>query len=51
MWRPVVGATHPQDRESGILELKPGWKVLAGGRLEYIGLARWAEYIKAKVRS
>lgn len=51
MWRPVVGATHPHDRESGILELKPGWKVLAGGKLEYIGLARWSEYIAKKVRS
>jgi hypothetical protein len=49
-WKPVAGATHPNDRESGVLELRPGWKVVAEGRLEFIGVPAWKEYIKKKLR-
>lgn len=50
-WKPVATATHPHDRESGILELRPGWKVLPEGRLEFIGQNAWEDYIKDKVRN
>jgi hypothetical protein len=50
-WNPVIGATHPNDRESGAIELRPGWKVLQDGKLEYIGLEKWDEYISKKLRS
>lgn len=49
-WKPVAGATHPNDRESGVLELRPGWHVIPGGRLEFIGLDAWKDYIKKKLR-
>ena len=50
-WNAVAGATHPNDRESGVLELKPGWKVGPGGSLEYIGEDNWREYLESKLRS
>jgi len=50
-WLPVAGATHPNDRESGVLELRPGWKVNEGGSLEYIGQEDWEKYISSKLRS
>jgi hypothetical protein len=49
-WKPVAGATHPNDRESGVLELRPGWKVTAGGKLEFIGQDAWRSYIQKKLR-
>lgn len=49
-WKPVALATHPNDRESGILELREGWKVVSEGKVEFIGKEKWAEYIKKKVR-
>lgn len=49
-WQAVVGATHPNDRESGVIELRPGWKVGSDGSVEYIGLEKWDEYIKDKLR-
>lgn len=49
-WKAVAGATHPNDRESGVLELRAGWKVVAGGKLEFIGLDEWRTYIQAKLR-
>jgi hypothetical protein len=45
MWKPVVGATHPNTRTSQILELKPGFKVLPGGRVTFIGRENWNSYI------
>ncbi len=48
-WLPVVGATHPNERCSQVIELKRGWKVLPGGRQTYIGNEKWAEYIVNKV--
>lgn len=44
-WRPVTGSTHPNTRTSQIVELKPGFKVLPGGRATYIGLDKWKDYI------
>lgn len=44
-WKPVIGATHPNTRTSQVIELKPGFKVLPGGSVTYIGLAKWQEYI------
>ena len=48
-WNPVVLATHPNERCSRVLELKPGWEILKGGKPSYIGLEKWTEYIKNKV--
>lgn len=44
-WAPVVGATHPNTRTSQIIELKPGFKVLPGGKVTYIGMEKWPDYI------
>lgn len=44
-WRAVAGATHPNERCSQILELKPGFMVKPGGTVSYIGLAKWRDYI------
>lgn len=50
-WLPVATAHHPNDRESGLLELKPGWSVSRDGKVNYIGLAKWDAYIAGKVRA
>lgn len=47
-WKPTVLATHPNCRESQILELKPGWKVLPGGSVTFIGVDKWQEYIQSE---
>lgn len=44
-WKPVSGATHPNERCSQTVELKPGFMVRSGGSVTYIGLAKWADYI------
>lgn len=49
-WEPVVGATHPNERCSQIIELKPGYKLLPDGTPTYIGLDKWREYIFNKVQ-
>ncbi len=48
-WVPVIGATHPNTRTSASIELKPGWKLQAGGRVTYIGMKDWEEYIRWKL--
>jgi len=48
-WLPVVGATHPNERCSQVIEIKRGWKVLPGGRQTYIGPEKWNDYIVNKV--
>lgn len=48
-WMPVAGATHPNERCSQTLELKPGWKLQAGGTVTYIGLDGWKDYIAEKL--
>jgi len=45
----VTGATHPNCREAQPLELKQGWQVLSGGKTSFIGLEKFAEYIKTKL--
>lgn len=49
-WLPVVLATHPNERCSPVIELKPGWKVSAGGTVTYIGMEKWSEYIASKIQ-
>lgn len=44
-WKPVSGATHPNTRTSQVIELKPGFRVLPGGSVTYIGLAKWKDYV------
>lgn len=44
-WKPVAGATHPNERCSQIIELKPGFMIVPGGGVTYIGLAKWADYV------
>lgn len=48
-WKPVAGATHPNERCSQTIELKPGWKVVPGGSVTYIGLDKWQAYIEEKL--
>lgn len=48
-WKPVVTATHPNERCSQVIEMPPGYQVVAGGRLTYIGLDKWKDYIAKKV--
>ena len=50
-WLPVVGATHPNTRTSQIIELKPGFKALPGGKVTYIGLDKWKDYIHEKLEA
>lgn len=50
-WKAVVGPIHPHCRESGLIELKPGWKVVSGGKMEYIGLDKWKSYTVQKIRN
>lgn len=50
-WLPVAGATHPNERCSQTLELKPGWKLQSGGTVTYIGLDAWSHYIEGKLTS
>ena len=49
-WKPVVGATHPNEKCSGILEIRPGWR-LVGNSPEFIGRKEWQEYILKKLRN
>lgn len=49
-WKAVATATHPRDRESGVMELRTGWKVVSGGKLEFIGREAWRDYISKKLR-
>lgn len=50
-WMPVIGATHPNERCSQMIELKPGFKLLKDGSVTYIGLDKWKDYIFNKVES
>lgn len=47
-WSPVAGATHPFERCSQTLELKPGW-ALKGSTPTYIGIDNWRDYIVNKL--
>lgn len=50
-WKPVSGATHPFERCSQWIELKASWKVLPGGKQEFIGKDKWLQYIESKIQS
>lgn len=47
----TIMATHPNDRCSQVIEMPPGYKVLSGGKLTYIGREAWDEYIVNKIIS
>jgi hypothetical protein len=49
-WQPVVGATHPNERCSQVIEVKRGWAVMSGGQQTYIGPEAWNDYIFHKLR-
>jgi len=50
-WKPVVLATHPNERCSAVMELPPGYKLLSGGSMTYIGMDVWDDYIQEKLNS
>jgi len=50
-WHPCVGATHPNERCSQTIELKPGWVLNTGGSMAYTGLDKWRNYIFNKLSS
>lgn len=49
-WLPVIGATHPNERCSQMVELKPGYKLTHSGSVTYIGLENWKPYVLDKVQ-
>ena len=49
-WLPVANATHVNDRETGVIQIRRGWKVLPGGRLDFVGNEGWDKYMVGKVR-
>lgn len=49
-WKPVTTSTHPNCRDSQVLELRPGFRLLPGGKVEFIGLDEWRKYIEKKVQ-
>lgn len=50
-WNPVIGATHPNERCSQMIELKPGFALTSNGTPTYIGLDKWKEYIFEKLQN
>lgn len=48
-WLPTTMVTHPNERCSQIIELKPGWAVKSGGSQTFIGHDAWRDYILNKV--
>jgi hypothetical protein len=49
-WMPVIGATHPNERCSQMIELKPGYKLQSDGSVTYIGLDKWKPYVLDKLQ-
>jgi arsenate reductase-like glutaredoxin family protein len=49
-WLPVVGATHPNERCSQMIELKPGFALNPDGSQTYIGLEKWKDYVLHKLQ-
>jgi hypothetical protein len=49
-WMPVIGATHPNERCSQMIELKPGFKLVQDGSVTYIGLDKWRDYLVDKLQ-
>jgi len=50
-WNPVIGATHPNERCSQMIELKPGFALTSDGMPTYIGLDKWKQYIFEKLQN
>jgi hypothetical protein len=50
-WLPVIGATHPNERCSQMIELKPGYALKHDGSVTYIGLDKWKKYIFDKLQN
>lgn len=48
-WKPVATATHPNERCSQVIELKPGWKLMPGGSVTFIGRDAWNQYLAKKL--
>jgi hypothetical protein len=48
-WKPTTMATHPNERCSAVIELKPGFALTPGGKVTYIGLDKWPDYIHQKL--
>lgn len=48
-WMAVAGATHPNERCSQTIELKPGFKLNHDGSVTYMGLEGWKKYIETKL--
>jgi hypothetical protein len=50
-WQAVAGATHPNERCSQTIELKPGYKLNPNGTVTYMGLSGWRDYVQEKLSS
>ena len=50
-WAPCIGATHPNTRTSQIVELRAGFKIVAGGSQTYIGLEKWQDWVFENLQS
>ena len=50
-WKPVTTATHPNERCSQVIQLRPGWAVKPGGSVKFIGLEAWNDYIVDKLEN
>ena len=48
-WKPVIVATHPNERCSQVIQLRPGWEVQTDGSVKFIGLDAWQDYILNKL--
>lgn len=49
-WLPGIGAIHPNERCSTILQLPRGWRLGLNGNNTYMGKGEWDDYIKQKLR-
>ena len=49
-WQATHMATHPNERCSPMIELKPGWALNTDGSIRYIGLDKWQTYIFNKIQ-
>lgn len=50
-WQPTTGSTHPNCRDSQVIELRPGYVLLPGGKVTFKGLDSWRDYIHNKLSS
>lgn len=50
-WSPCAGATHPNCRDSQVIELRPGYALTPSGTPTFIGYDKWKDYISKKLTS